>query len=181
MDRDQAVTTSTLRRTPFHSFHVERGAKLVDFTGWEMPLHYGSIIDEHLHVRSVGGVFDVSHMGRLRFVGRDARKFLDLVCTRQILGMQDGQARYGLICNKQGGCRDDVLVYRFAEHEYLMVCNAANRAKLIEHFGEVRGDMVFEMRDETESTAMVALQGPTVMDRIAAYSAVLAVELSGVV
>jgi aminomethyltransferase len=143
---------------------------MVDFAGWEMPLHYGSIIEEHHQVRRAGGIFDVSHMGRLRFSGRDARAFLDRVCTRQILGMSDGQARYTLLCNEGGGCRDDGLVYRITEHEYLMVCNAANREKLLDHFAAVRANAVFELRDETESTAMVAIQGPRVMSLIGAFS-----------
>jgi len=108
-------------------------------------------------------MFDVSHMGRFRFKGRDARSFLDHVCTRQIHGMQDGQVRYSLICNERGGVRDDVLVYRIDDAEYLMVCNASNREKLLEHFDEVRGDRVFSFKDETESTAMVAIQGPNVI------------------
>lgn len=162
--------TTTLRSTPFDSFHKERGAKLVDFTGWSMPLHYGSIIAEHEQVRTSGGLFDVSHMGRLAFSGRDARAFLDRICTRQILGMADGQARYSLICNERGGCRDDVLVYKLADARYLMVCNAANRTKLLEHFDEVRGSMVFDLKDQTEGTAMIALQGPKVMDLLSDFS-----------
>ena len=163
-------TETSLRQTPFQSFHADHGARLVDYTGWEMPLHYGSIIEEHKQVRRSGGVFDVSHMGRLRFSGRDARRFLDHVCTRQINGMQPGQIRYSLICNEQGGCRDDVLVYCIGESEYLCVCNAANRDKLLEHFETVKGDMVFKLKDETESTAMVAVQGPKVMELIGRFS-----------
>ena len=72
---------------------------MVDFAGWEMPLHYGSILEEHHQVRNSGGLFDVSHMGRLRFVGRDARKFLDHVCTRQIFDMPANSARYSIVCN----------------------------------------------------------------------------------
>ncbi|HRP63685.1 MAG TPA: glycine cleavage system aminomethyltransferase GcvT [Phycisphaerales bacterium] len=168
------TTASSLLHTPFHSFHVEHGAKLVDFAGWEMPLLYKSIIDEHKQVRTSGGLFDVSHMGRVRFTGKDARLFLDHICTRQIHGMTDGAVRYSLVCNEQGGCRDDVLVYRIAEAEYLMVCNASNRAKLLAHFEAVRGDMVFKIKDETESTAMVALQGPKVMDLLAPFSSEIA-------
>ncbi len=164
------ATETSLRQTPFHAFHAEHGAKLVDYTGWEMPLHYGSIIDEHTQVRLSGGMFDVSHMGRLRFSGRDARQFLDLVCTRKINGMQPGQIRYALICNEQGGCKDDVLVYCIGQSEYLMVCNAANREKLLEHFDAVKGDMVFKLKDETESTAMIAVQGPKVMELIGQFS-----------
>ncbi|MDP6986904.1 MAG: glycine cleavage system aminomethyltransferase GcvT [Phycisphaerales bacterium] len=164
-----AIETS-LRQTPFHSFHAEHGAKLVEYTGWEMPLHYGSIIDEHRQVRSSGGMFDVSHMGRLRFSGRDARNFLDRVCTQKINGMQPGKIRYTLICNEQGGCKDDVLVYCVGESEYLCVCNAANREKLIAHFAAVKDEMVFKLKDETESTAMVAVQGPKVMELIGQFS-----------
>ncbi len=159
-----SLAPDTLSRTPLHGFHVDQGAKMVEFAGWEMPMLYHSIIEEHRQVRDSGGLFDVSHMGRLRFTGPDARRFLDLVCTRRIHGMADGQCRYSLVCNDQGGCRDDVLVYRLGADEYIMVCNAANRTKLLEHFNARRGDLEFERRDETASTAMVALQGPRVID-----------------
>jgi aminomethyltransferase len=164
------MATATLRRTPFHDVHLEHGAKMVDFAGWEMPLLYSSIIEEHKHCRAQAGFFDVSHMGRLRFSGRHARKFLDHVCTRQIFGMEVGQCRYGLICNERGGCLDDVIVYCFDESEYLMVCNASNREKLLAHFARVKGDMAFKLTDETESTAMVALQGPKAMEIIGSLS-----------
>jgi len=155
-----------LSRTPFHEFHVDNGARMVEFAGWEMPMLYHSIIEEHCQVRTSGGFFDVSHMGRLRFTGPDACRFLDRVCTRQIHGMVDDQCRYSIVCNEHGGCRDDVLVYRFGPDEYLMVCNAANRTKLLEHFDAVRGDLDAEWRDETARTAMIAVQGPKVMDLI---------------
>jgi aminomethyltransferase len=164
------MSTTTLRRTPFHGFHLEHGGKMVDFAGWEMPLTYGSIIDEHRHCREKAGFFDVSHMGRVRFSGRHARKFLDMVCTRQVLGMETGMCRYSLVCNEQGGCLDDVIVYCFDEFDYLMVCNASNRDKLLRHFQAVRGDMVFKMDDQTESTAMVALQGPKAMELVGTMS-----------
>jgi aminomethyltransferase len=164
-----ATNASNLLRTPFHQFSVDHHAKMVDFTGWEMPLHYGSIIEEHTQVRTSGGIFDVSHMGRFSFSGRDARRFLDLVCTRQIWGMQDGQARYTILCNERGGCHDDALVYRVADGEYVMVCNAANREKLIGHFEQVRGDLVFKFEDFTLKSAMIAVQGPKVMEVIGRY------------
>jgi aminomethyltransferase len=163
-------TTTTLQKTPFHAFHLDHGAMMVNFSSWDMPMHYGSIIEEHQQVRTSGGFFDVSHMGRLRFKGRDACKFLDRVCTRQILGIQKGQIRYSLVCNEHGGCRDDVLVYGIDDAEYLMVCNGANREKLKAHFDAVRGDLVFKFKDETESTAMIAVQGPKVMDLLRNFS-----------
>ncbi len=164
------TSTASLLRTALHDFHVQRGAKMVDFAGWSMPLHYGSIIEEHRQVRRSGGFFDVSHMGRLRFTGRDACRFLDRACTRQVLGMEDGQVRYGLVCNDRGGCRDDVLIYRESDHDYRMVCNASNRLKLLDHFASIRGDLVFDLKDETESTVMVALQGPCVMNEVSGLS-----------
>lgn len=164
------MTTATLHKTVFHGLHLEHGARMTDFAGWDMPLTYGSILDEHRWCRSAAGFFDVSHMGRLHFSGRHARRFLDKVCTRGILGMQRGMIRYSLVCNEQGGCHDDVLVYCLEEDEYLMVCNASNRAKLVKHFEAVKGDMAFKMEDRTESTAMVALQGPKAMDLIGQFS-----------
>jgi aminomethyltransferase len=164
------MTTATLHKTVFHGLHLEHGARMTDFAGWDMPLTYGSILDEHRWCRSAAGFFDVSHMGRLHFSGRHARRFLDKVCTRGILGMQRGMIRYSLVCNEQGGCHDDVLVYCLEEDEYLMVCNASNRAKLVKHFEAQKGELAFKMEDRTESTAMVALQGPKAMDLIGRFS-----------
>ncbi len=164
------TASGTLHRTPFHEYHVRHGARMVEFVGWEMPIRYRSILEEHRQVRTSGGMFDVSHMGRLTFQGPDARRFLDRVCTRQILGMTDGQCSYSIVCNGHGGCRDDILVYRRHEHRYLMVCNAANRTKLLEHFEEHRHDLELDLRDETFDTAMLAIQGPGVMELIGRFA-----------
>jgi aminomethyltransferase len=167
------TAAAALKRTPFHALHLDHKAKMVEFAGYEMPIAYGSIIEEHKWCRSSAGFFDVSHMGRLRFSGRHARKFLDHVCTRQIFGMTAGMVRYSLVCNEQGGCRDDVLVYCVDEDEYLMVCNASNRHKLLKHFAERKGDFSFKLEDETESTAMVAIQGPKAMELISRMSSTI--------
>jgi aminomethyltransferase len=164
------MTAATLLETPFHALHLQHHAKMTDFAGWDMPLHFGSILEEHRWTRSAAGFFDVSHMGRIKFTGRHARRFLDRVCTRGILGMERGMVRYGLVLNEQGGCRDDILVYCLDEDEYLVVCNASNRAKLIEHFTACKGDLSFKMDDQTLSTAMVAIQGPKVMDLVGTMS-----------
>ena len=164
---------AALKRTPFHALHLEHKARMVEYAGYEMPIVYGSILEEHRQCRASAGFFDVSHMGRLRFSGRHARKFLDHVCTRQVLGMQPGMVRYSLICNERGGCRDDVLIYCVDEDEYLMVCNASNRHKLLEHFASHKGDMAFKLGDETESTAMVAIQGPKAMELISRMSSTI--------
>jgi aminomethyltransferase len=157
-----------LKRTPFYDFHVSAGAKLVEFAGWEMPILYRSIVDEHEQTRSSGSIFDVSHMGRLNFSGRDTQAFLNKVATRNLSEQVVGQSRYSLVCNEQGGILDDVIISR-DQKNWLMVCNASNRAKLVKYFGEVRRDtgLDFDMADNTEATGMVAIQGPKVIDRLA--------------
>ena len=157
-----------LKRTPFYDFHTKAGAKLVDFAGWEMPILYRGIADEHHQTRTSGGLFDVSHMGRVHFKGKDALAFLDLLCTRDLGKCEIGQAKYGLICNESGGVLDDVIVGRDAKH-WIMVVNASNRDKLMAHFRKVRSDHDFDVdiNDQTEATAMVALQGPKVIEKLA--------------
>lgn len=159
-------------QSPLHKFHAEHGGKMVDFAGWSMPMSYSGITDEHHQVRRAGGIFDVSHMARLRFTGRHARKLLEKACSRTISSMQPGQCRYSLILNENGGVRDDVIVYRMDDDEFLMVVNAANRHKIVEHLRKLTETHGFNltMDDQTESTAMVALQGPRVMDLIAKVS-----------
>lgn len=156
-----------LKHTPFYDFHVKAGGKMVDFVGWEMPILYKSITEEHHHTRASGSIFDVSHMGRIRFSGPDALKFLDRVCTRKLSDQKVGQSRYSLVCNEAGGVMDDVIVSR-DQKDWLMVCNASNREKLVAHFRKVRQDngLDFDFNDQTEATAMIAIQGPRVIDRL---------------
>jgi len=157
-----------LKRTPFHDFHVAAGAKLVEFAGWEMPILYRGIVDEHEQTRNSGSLFDVSHMGRLYFNGKDAQKFLDHVLTRNVAQQKVGQSRYSLACNESGGVIDDVIVSRDEGH-WLVVCNASNRERLVRHFEvarQERGGFDVRLDDRTESTAMVALQGPRVIDKL---------------
>lgn len=160
-----------MQRTPFYHFHQQRGAKFVDFAGWAMPIHFGSIVAEHHQVRNSGGLFDVSHMGRLKIAGRHARKLLERAVTRRISDMAPKTCRYGLVCNEQGGILDDVIVYRFEQHWWLVV-NASNREKIIAHLQQIiaQENMVCTLDDLTASTAMVALQGPKVMDEIGKFS-----------
>ncbi len=161
-----------MQRTPLYDFHVDHGAKLVDFAGWEMPMYYSGIHEEHHQVRTSGGIFDVSHMGRLRFTGRHARRLLERLCSRRIGDMVAGQCRYSLMCNEQGGVRDDVIVMRVEEDDFVVVVNGANREKIVSHVERIRsaGDFIAKVSDDTMSTAMVALQGPKVMDLIARVS-----------
>ncbi|MDQ3441564.1 MAG: glycine cleavage system aminomethyltransferase GcvT [Planctomycetota bacterium] len=166
-----------LKRTPFYDFHVSSGAKMVEFAGWEMPILYRGIIDEHEQTRKSGSIFDVSHMGRLHFSGKDAVAFLNRVLTRNVAEQQVGQSRYSLVCNESGGVLDDVIISRDVTR-WILVCNASNREKLLKHFSEVRRttDLDFDMADQTEGSAMIAVQGPKVIDRL---SEVLPVDLKG--
>jgi aminomethyltransferase len=154
-------------RTPFYDFHTSAGAKIVDFAGWEMPILYRGIVEEHLHTRRAASVFDVSHMGRLEFTGTDAERFLNHLLTRNVSKMQTGQSRYALVCNHSGGVLDDIIVSRFAD-KWLIVCNASNREKLLGHIEQVRHDEGFEVKvmDQTEATAMIAVQGPKAVERL---------------
>lgn len=146
-------------KTVLNPLHAELGAKLVDFAGWEMPVVYSGIIEEHRHTRQHASFFDVSHMGRVEFRGPDAAAFLELLCTRRIGDMAVGVSRYGHVCNDAGGILDDVIVSRYEDH-HLMVCNASNREKLLAWFGERKGNRNVELIDRTADTGMIAIQGP---------------------
>jgi aminomethyltransferase len=163
-------------RTPLYDWHVKHSGKMVDFAGWEMPLLYNregqpsGITEEHHQVRKSGGIFDVSHMGRVKVTGRHSRRFLERLCTRRVSDMTGGQCRYSLVCNDRGGVRDDVLVYKFDDDDWMLVVNASNREKLLGHFDAIKGDLVVKIDDQTKSTAMVAIQGPKVMELIGKFS-----------
>ena len=151
------------QRTVLHDWHVARGARMVDFAGWDMPVQYTSIIEEHTAVRSGAGLFDISHMGRLSFGGPDALALIQMVFTNNAATLKDGQVRYGLICNDQGGIRDDVLVYHWP-YGYAMVVNASNREKIVGWLAESKGSFNVEIRDQTKDTCMIAVQGPRALD-----------------
>jgi aminomethyltransferase len=136
---------------------------MVDFGGWDMPVQYTSIVEEHHAVRQAAGLFDVSHMGRLSFDGPGALPLIQHVYTNDAATMKDGQARYGLICNPGGGVRDDVLVYRWP-YGWSMVVNASNRDKIVAWLGEHKGTHAVEVADRTTATAMIALQGPRAVE-----------------
>lgn len=149
---------------------------MVDFAGWNMPVMYRSIIDEHNHTRSKCSVFDVSHMGRLKVSGDDSFALLQRVCTRNLEGMEPGVCRYSHVCKDDGGVLDDLIVSRFDDH-WGIVCNASNREKILGWLhGHAKGKAV-QIEDETFATAMVALQGPAAVEQA---KALLPVDLSGV-
>ncbi|NIA20456.1 MAG: glycine cleavage system aminomethyltransferase GcvT [Anaerolineaceae bacterium] len=153
---------SEFRRTVLHDKHVALGAKMVEFGGWEMPLHYRSgILQEHLATRKTCGLFDVSHMGRFIFRGPRALDFLQHVLASNAAALEAGQAQYTIIPNSRGGAVDDAYLYRFFEDQYLLVVNAANCRKDREHFDSILPEFAgLEMADRTEELAMISLQGP---------------------
>jgi len=137
---------------------------MVDFAGWSMPVQYSSIVAEHNATRSAVGLFDVSHMGRIRFEGPAAEAFLDRIVTRRVTGMKPGQIRYALVTNEHGGILDDVLVYHLLHARgatyFQLVVNASNREKIVAWLHEHRAGAEVEIRDLTLETAMIAVQGP---------------------
>ncbi len=139
---------------------------MVDFAGWDMPVQYSTIIDEHTAVRKAAGLFDISHMGRLSFSGPDALALIQKVYTNNAATMKDGQVRYGLVCNDAGGIRDDVLVYRWP-YGWAMVVNASNRTKIVDWINDSKGTLNVQMEDQTLSTCMVAVQGPKALEIVA--------------
>lgn len=149
-----------LLKTPLHAEHVAAGGRMVDFAGWSMPVLYGSIVAEHHAVRGAVGLFDVSHMGRLRLTGPGAAAMLDRTLTRRTDNLRPGRIRYSLVCNERGGVLDDVLAYAPANDadDWRLVVNASNRERIVAHLREQARDA--EVIDETRATAMIAVQGP---------------------
>ncbi|RMG36722.1 MAG: glycine cleavage system aminomethyltransferase GcvT [Planctomycetota bacterium] len=160
---DPDSANAALLHTPLHDWHVHQGARLVDFAGWHMPLQYTSIIAEHHAVRTAAGLFDVGHMGRLEIAGPDAAAFLDRLVTRRCGDMATGRIRYALLTNDRGGTIDDVLVYRLPDR-FLVVCNAANRPRVLRWLDAHREQVSATLTDRTEATFMLALQGPRALE-----------------
>ena len=158
----------SLAATPLDAWHRQAGAKMVPFAGYEMPIQYSSIVTEHEACRTSAALFDVSHMGRLRFDGEGSELLLDHLLTRRVSDMSLGQVRYSLMCNAEGGVLDDVLV-SFLEtpsqkRYHLLVVNASNRAKILRWIEPHIADFPrVTLTDRTELTAMIAVQGPKAM------------------
>lgn len=155
---------SETKKTVLYSRHVDLGAKMVDFNGWDMPVSYpNGIVAEHLATRKAAGLFDVSHMGRFIIRGAGTVKFLQHVLSNNAVALNVNEliAQYTIIPNETGGAVDDTYLYHFVEGEYLLVVNAANRLKDWKHFQSVlKGFDDVELVDATEEISMVALQGP---------------------
>ena len=149
----------TLRKTPLHERHAASGAKLADFGGWEMPIEYEGVLAEHNAVRAACGIFDVSHMGKVRVLGQGAVAFLNDVLANDLGRIDIGQAQYSLMCDAGGGVIDDLIVYRLSDDEVFIVPNAANAARVVEVLREEAPSGV-DIRDEHEDLGIIAVQGP---------------------
>ena len=165
------------RRTPLSGVHEVLGASMTDFAGWLMPLRYRSETAEHRAVRTAAGLFDLSHMGELMVTGDGAGAALDYALTGEASAIRPGRARYTMICAPDGGVIDDLIVYRLADAEYLVVANASNAAAVAGELTERARGRGADVTDRTEDFALIAVQGP----RAAAILAGLtSIDLGGV-
>jgi aminomethyltransferase len=160
------VSAELLKRTSLYEKHQGLGARLVPFAGWEMPIQYKGISVEHQAVRERAGLFDVSHMGELELTGERALELVNSLITNDIARAANGQASYTCCCNERGTILDDLIVYRRAENDVLVVCNASNRDKISKHFAAAAHG-VCEFRDLSDETALLALQGPKALGILA--------------
>ncbi|MFM7563511.1 MAG: glycine cleavage system aminomethyltransferase GcvT [Planctomycetota bacterium] len=161
-------------RTPLYDWHVANGGRMVEFGGWEMPVQYTSIMDEHHATRRAIGIFDVSHMGRFYFSGPNIDGFLDGLTTRRVAGIEPGRIRYSLMTNESGCILDDVLVYHLqntdGSSQYMMVVNAGNREKIFNWLKPRAAAAGIQLDDRTPQTVMIAVQGPKACGLVAGMS-----------
>jgi aminomethyltransferase len=155
-----AANSTELKRTPLSSAHQKLGGKLIEFGGWEMPVQYSSIVDEHLAVRNAAGIFDISHMGEFLVSGSGAESFLNRCLTNDLRKLSVGQGQYTLLCNEQGGVIDDLYAYRLTPDEYLLIVNASRIANDFTWLERQQGRV--ELRNVADETGAVAVQGPKV-------------------
>jgi aminomethyltransferase len=154
------MTDVALLRTPLYDRHVAAGARLVPFAGWEMPVQYAGISEEHRAVRSNAGIFDVSHMGEIETSGPGAGALLQRLLSNDVEKLAVGGAQYSVLCREDGGVLDDLFTYRLGDDRYLTVTNAANHAKDLAWFREHAGDYDALIEDKLADWAMMAIQGP---------------------
>src|SRR5215472_7863400 len=148
------------RQTPLTAVHQSLGATMTDFAGWLMPLRYTSETAEHVAVRTAAGLFDLSHMGELMVTGQDAAAALDYALVGVASAIPPGRARYTMICAADGGIIDDLIVYRLAEHQFLVVANASNASVVAAELAERAAGRSATVSDRTADYALIAIQGP---------------------
>jgi aminomethyltransferase len=172
---DTAATS--LKRTPLYEQHLALGARLVEFGGWEMPVQYNSILEEHRAVRTRAGLFDVSHMGEFKVEGKDALAFLQYLVPNDVARLAINQALYTQLCLPDGGTIDDLIIYHLAEDRYMMVVNAANIDKDFAWVEKQARNFDVQVTNQSDATALLALQGPEAQ---AILQPLTGVDLSGI-
>ena len=179
----------TLRRTQLYEYHREHG-RLIEFAGFEMPVWYEGIIPEHNAVRNAVGIFDTSHMGRMRAEGPDAERFLNYVVTNDVSALEPGRGLYTVMCNERGGIVDDLIIYKLTPNHFFVVYNASNREKDFKWFLRHSEGFDVELKDVSDEIAMIAVQGPKALRTLEKISSrplsdverfqIVELELSGV-
>ena len=160
-----------MKRTPLHDAHVTAGARMVPFAGWEMPVQYAGVREEHLAARRGCGVFDVSHMGEIETSGPGALELLQRLLSNDVGAVEVGGAQYSVLCRPDGGILDDLFTYRLADDRYLTVTNAANHARDLAWFRDHAGGFDAELSDVASRYAMLAVQGPDARGIVAGLAA----------
>lgn len=154
-----------MKRTTFYNIHKKLGAKLVEFAGFEMPIQYSSIISEHKSIRNSVGVFDVSHMGEVFVKGEKALDFIQYIAINDASKLQTGRVQYSAMCYKDGGIVDDLLIYKIADDEFLLVINASNIEKDFKWMQE-NNQFGVELRNESDDYSLLAVQGPNSLNTL---------------
>lgn len=149
-----------LKRTPLYDKHIQLGAKMVPFTGWDMPIEYSGLVDEHTAVREAAGLFDVSHMGEVEVKGPQAFDFVQYLVSNDVAKLVDNQILYTHMCYQDGGTVDDLLVYRFDQNFFYLVINASNIEKDVAWMNEVGADFDVTIKNVSDQVAEIAIQGP---------------------
>jgi aminomethyltransferase len=164
-----------VKKTPLNQIHRELGARMVDFGGWDMPVQYSGVIDEHLAVRQAAGLFDVSHMGEVEVTGPDALAFIQHLTINDASKLVDGQVQYSAMCYPEGGIVDDVTLYRFNESHFLFCVNASNTDKDFAWMQQVLAESTLvdvTLNNRSEEFAQIALQGPKAEEILSALTAI---------
>jgi aminomethyltransferase len=149
-----------MNRTPLYEIHKKLNGRIVEFGGWEMPLYYSGVVAEHRGVRERVGLFDICHMGRLVVRGKDAEALLERLSVNQVSSLKEGKARYSLVCNPEGGVKDDIFIYKRGAGDYFICVNASNREKIYRWFLDQKGKAEASIEDASGRLGMLALQGP---------------------
>lgn len=155
--------------SPFYEYEVAHGAKMIDFHGWQLPLHYGSALAEHRAVRQGVGLFDVSHMGHVEIKGADATRFLDYLVTNEIASIPSGKAIYTLFCSEEGTCIEDALLFKRKTDHYSIIVNGVNRHKMKCHLEEHSTGWRVEVLPHYSGEAILALQGAHALESLSHY------------